>query len=77
MRELHRHNEWALFRETAIVIRLILFFFPQQKSISIGPLVLYIASFVSTVCVKRINKFIGEKVLRISNIIVEKSASEW
>ena len=31
-------------------------------SISIGPLTLYIASFVATIAVKRINKLVGEKV---------------
>ncbi len=31
-------------------------------SVSIGPLVLYMASFVSTLSVKRLNRLIGEKV---------------
>ena len=35
----------------------------MQESISIGPLVLYIGSFIATLAVKKVNKLIGEKVL--------------
>ena len=33
-----------------------------QTSISVGPLILYIGSFIATIAVKRINKIVGEKV---------------
>lgn len=44
-------------------LRMIYFvFLLMQVSIAVGPLVLYITSFIVTLCVKRINKKVGEKV---------------
>ena len=40
----------------------------MQESVSIGPLVLYIGSFIATLAAKRVNKLIGEKVLNTTNI---------